>query len=254
MGLIKIASDGTLDTTFDTDGRLSIDSGTSWLHTNVTGISILEDSGEVWLSGINGFDEENDNRYASFKYRMDDGTPTTGYTTLAKDSGSGSYLTPGRSIVTRDGNLVLFASYKTSAVCSGTCELNASIASFNSNGNANEDFGASPDGIRNFDLQSGTTSANVFTSGVETFSGRILAVGDYNNYSDWLISCHDANGAQSNACSRSGSVNHRNFHLGGTEEGISSVAMDSRGRFVVGGYTDLTGGNGIDFAIRRMWP
>lgn len=133
------------------------------------------------------------------------------------------------------------------AIVVGDTQSNLIVARYNDDGSLDTTFGT--DGIVSIDFGSIDRAAGVAVDSV----GRILVAGNAVQSGtgfDFAVARLTASGALDTTFAGNGKQTVD--FSGSSSDLLSSLAVDSVDRVLLGGYTDLGGGNGLDFAVARL--
>jgi len=234
--IARFNSNGTLDTTFGTSGKVIQDFGSS----DDYGYSLaIQPDGKILLGGScksRGFGSDRDFCIARFN---SNGTLDTSFGSSGKViQPIGSYDDFGRSLAIQSDGKILLGGY-----CKNGSNLDFCIARFNSNGTLDTSFGNSGKVIQPIG------SSNDFGSSLAIQpNGKILLGGDcYNgsNY-DFCIARFNSNGTLDTSFGTDGKVIQP---IGSAEDYGYSLAIQPDGKILHGGY--CFNGN-YDFCIARF--
>ncbi len=234
FALARYNSDGSLDNTFDTDGKVTTDFGTS----TDRGYSVaIQSDGKIVVVGERYV--PNYNNFALARYNSDgslDNTFDTDGKVTTDVSGSGVEDLAYSVALQSDGNIVV-AGYSYSGG-----GWNSALVRYNTNGSLDNTFGTG--GI--------VTTYNggyhyIGNSVTIQGDGKIILAGvnGYSNYDFGLIR-YNSNGSLDNSFGTGGIVG---TPIGSTSDIGYAVALQSDGNIVEAGYTDNGGTN--DFAVVR---
>jgi serralysin len=236
FALGRYNSDGSLDVSFDSDGKVTTDFGTSSGINSVT----LQDNGKILVAGTS--DTNANTRFAIARYNPD-GTLDASFTDDGKLTTDidGSY-TSGNSVVLQTDGKMLVA---------GDTVINKSyydfaLARYNSDGTLDTSFAG--DGMLTTDFGSGKGESG--HSVVIQADGRIVVAGDaYNGIdSDFALARYNTDGTMDTSFDGDGKVT---TDFGSSEFGYS-VAIQSDGKILVAGYVfDSSSTSATNFALAR---
>lgn len=230
FAVARFNSDGSLDTTFDTDGRVTTAVGTG--HDEAFALQIQTD-GKIVTAGYS-FAANKDiavvryNANGSLDTTFDsDGKVTTAIGPAADDANSVAIQPDGKIIVGGSSN-------------TGT-KSNFAIVRYNSDGSLDTSF----DTDGKVTTAIGTSTDYISSIGLES-DGKIVAAGTTFVTSlsyDFALARYNANGSLDNTAFAENQQNL--FGTGGivktdlgTSDGAAAVAIQSNGRIVVGGRSD----------------
>ena len=237
FALTRYNANGTVDTTFGTGGKVTTDFGSP--HDGASSVAIQADGKIVAAGG-----SEDSNFIADFalaRYNSN-GTLDTSFGTGGKVvTGFGGVSASAYSIaIQRDGKIVL------AGVVNANGGEDFALARYNSNGTLDATFGSGGKLITEFGTaQQGFSFAYAYSLAVQA-DGKIVAVGNgyINPGYDILMARYNTNGTLDATFGTGGKVT---TNLS-TNDGVSSVALQSDGKMVVAGWTV---GKAFDFALLR---
>ena len=232
FALARYNSDGTLDTSFDTDGKVTTDFGG---HDSGRSVTVQSD-GKILVAGYS-YNGNNDD-FALVRYNSDgsldtsfdtDGKVTTDFTSSYDSGNSVTVQSDGKILVAGDtytGDIHVFA-----------------VARYNSDGSLDTSFDADGKVITGFgsDYDSGN-SVTVQSD------GKILVAGysDNGNNDDFTLVRYNSDGSLDTSFDADGKVT---TDFGSDNDSGNSVTVQSDGKILVAGYSD--NGNNGDFALVR---
>lgn len=234
FAIVRYNSDGSLDTTFDGDGKVTTPIGSSF--DGAYSVAIQPD-GKIVAAGYtdNAFDTD----FAIARYNSD-GSPDTTF------DGDGKVVTAfGTSF---DGAYAVAIQADGKIVAAGTsmngAEFDFALVRYNSNGSLDTSF-------------SGDGKVTTDVLGFDDFAlsiavqpdGKILTAGYSDNGSDQDFSAvrYNANGSLDSSFDADGKVTTQ---VGSSQDQANAVAIQPDARIVAAGYS-LTGSN-ADFAVVRF--
>lgn len=236
IAVARYNSNGGLDNTFDSDGRVLTDIlGVS----NDTGHAIARQSdGKILVAGSTNGRGTRD--FALARYNVD-GTPDVTFGT------GGLVITDinlrddtARAISIQTGGKILVAG---SSGLSGIQDV--AIARYNTNGTLDTSFGSG--GIVTTDIAAGDDQANAVTAQSD---GKVVIAGfaTVGTNEDFLVARYTTTGALDSTGFGVGGVVTTDFPAGGSDR-ARSVLIQTDGKIVVAGSAD--NGNDLDFALAR---
>ena len=235
LALARYNSDGSLDTSFDGDGKLTTKFGSS-----VTGNErvVLQPDGKILVGGTNSAD------FALARYNIDgsldatfdsDGKVTTNF-------GSGSYVAGGAIALQKDGKILRGGGYSANFGPS----TDFALARYNADGSLDTSFDG--DGKLTTNFGSATASANSATiqaDGKILLAGYIGTAGGVSQ--DFALARYNIDGSLDATFDSDGKVT---TNFGASSTG-NSVIVQSDGKILVGGSIATGGSDGGDFALAR---
>ncbi|MFN6564474.1 MAG: putative Ig domain-containing protein [Nostoc sp. ChiSLP01] len=233
FAIARYNSDGTLDTTFNTTGKVTTDFNAS----KEGGNSItVQDDGKILVAGYsnNGTDDD----FAIVRYNSDGSLDTTFNTTGIVTTDFNGSNEAGNSIAVQSDGKILVAGYSNN----GTDD-DFAIARYNSDGSFDTTFNSTGKVTTDFN----TSDEGGYSITVQD-DGKILVVGSSNNGTndDFAIARYNSNGTLDTTFNTTGKVT---TDFNGNDEAGNSVAVQDDGKVLVAGYSN--NGTNDDFAIAR---
>jgi uncharacterized delta-60 repeat protein len=210
FAIVRYNSNGSLDTTFSGDGKLSTDLGS---YDSIYSIALQSD-GKIVATGVS-----NDN-FAIARYDTNGTLDTTfsGDGKLTTDMGSSDGI---QSIALQSDGKIVAAGYSGNDFAIARYDTNGTLdASFDTDGKVTTNLG-SIESINSIAIQS---------------DGKIVAAG-YSG-SDFAIARYDTNGTLDASFDTAGIVI---TDIASSDDGFNSVLLQSDGKIVAAGYTDNAG-------------
>ncbi|MEZ6119717.1 MAG: FG-GAP-like repeat-containing protein [Pirellulaceae bacterium] len=227
--LVRLNTDGTLDTSFDGDGKLTTDIGGGYEQAYSL---VVQDDGKILMAGSS---RDGDHDFALVRYNSD-GSLDTGF-----GGGDGKVTTPigaGDDIayamaLQDDGDIVL----------TGTNGSNLVVVRYDSVGVLDATFGTG--GIVTTDIGSGADQGN---SVVIQGDGSIVVAGftDNGGSLDFFVARYDTNGALDGTFGTGGIVTTA---IGSGADRINDMVLQADGKIVVTGSTH--NGSNQDVVVAR---
>jgi uncharacterized delta-60 repeat protein len=232
--LLRYNTDGSLDTSFDGDGIVTTDIGTS--NDRAEALAIQSD-GKIVVAGRTQTGLTNDSDFALVRYNTDGSLDTSFDTDGIVTTAIGSSDDSAYSLaIQTDGKIV--------AAGTSRNDSNADFALVRYNANGSLDTSFDGDGIVTTAIGSAYYSANAMRIQGD---GKIVVTGiTYNgtNY-DFALVRYNTNGSLDTSFDGDGIVTTA---IGSGEDIANALAIQSDGKIVVAGYTS---GAGRDFALVR---
>lgn len=234
IAVVRFDSNGAPDTTFDSDGvgifgHVLYDSGTA--------VAIQVDGKLV----VGGGDPDFEVLRLGATGSVDNSFDTDGFAT----TGVGRSYDEGRAVAVQDDGKVVVAG----CIANSTCDL--AVFRYNTDGSLDTTFDG--DGIARTNTL-GEYSENVALAVAIDSDGKIVAGGTSYSYVDsanWDLSLvrYNTNGSLDSSFGTGGIVTAA---LGGpgSADQIRAIAIDSNGKIVVAGYSEMLDGNG-DILVAR---
>jgi uncharacterized delta-60 repeat protein len=228
IALIRLTATGALDTTFDTDGKVTTPFGTG--SDFAIGYAVeIDSSGKIVVGGYTHIAADGHYEFAVARYNSDGSLDTTfssdGKATLY-DSSTPLDDVAFAMALQDDGKIVV----------GGQSNGNFALGCFNSDGTIYTTFGTSSNGIATKDLGS-TERINAL---ITQSDGSIVAGGITG--SDFAIIKYDEDGKLVTAFGTGG---YTTTNLGGSDAAYA-LARQADGKFIAAGIA-----NGIDFGVVR---
>jgi uncharacterized delta-60 repeat protein len=233
FALVRYNSDGSLDTSFDTDGKVTTAIGSA----NNSSFSVaIQSDGKIVAGGFanNGFNDD----FALTRYNSDGSLDTSFDTDGKVTTQIGSYSEVIRSLaIQSDGKIVAVGySYNGS-------NYDFAIARYNSNGSLDNSFNTTG----KVTTAIGTGDEYAMSSAIQS-DGKIVAVGYSHNGSDndFALVRYNSDGSLDSSFNTSGKVT---TSIGPASNSAFSVAVLNDGKIVVAGFA--SNGSNDDFALAR---
>jgi uncharacterized delta-60 repeat protein len=223
-GIARFNADGSLDTTFDTDGRQTVD----FAATNDVATSVaLQPDGRILVAGYSVIG----GAYGFSMARLNaDGSLDTTF-------GTGGLVTTDVNPMTFDycQRILVLAGGK--ILAAGSSNSDFALVRYTANGALDPTFGTG--GIVTTDIDG---TADTAYDLAELSDGKILAAGS--TTSDFAMACYQPNGALDPTFGTGGKVV---TDLSGSNDQCRALAVRSNGKILLAG----TAGNSTEFAVAR---
>jgi uncharacterized delta-60 repeat protein len=239
FALVRYNTDGSLDTTFGTNGIVSTPIGSSNDYASSLGI---QSDGRIVAAGYSYNGSNND--FALVRYNVN-GTLDTGFgsggiviTSIGSSNDAAHAL-----VIQSDGKIVAAGS----SFNNNTSKYDFALVRYNSNGTLDTGFGAS--GIVTTSVGSGWDVANAL--GIQP-DGKIVAAGSsgIDILPKFAVVRYNANGTLDTGFGIGGIVTEP---VGSSDDyAIALGIQSSDGKIVAAGYS--YNGSNYDFALVRFWP
>ncbi|WP_228012927.1 putative Ig domain-containing protein [Nostoc edaphicum] len=203
FAVVRYNSNGSLDTSFGTAGKVINNLGSSDIAYSVA----LQDDGKILLAGVSN------SNFAVLRYNSN-GSLDTSFGTAGKVITNLGSTDIARSIALQDDSKILVA---------GVSNNNFAVVRYNSNGSLDTSFGTAGTVINNL----GSTDI-AYSVSVQD-DGKILLVGVSNN--NFAVVRYDSNGSLDTSFGTAGKVI---TNLGGTDIAYS-VSVQANGKIIVAG-------------------
>jgi uncharacterized delta-60 repeat protein len=234
FALVRYNLDGSLDTSFDGDGKLTTAVGAG--NDNASSL-IQQTDGKLVAAGASYNGSNND--FALVRYNSDGSLDTT-------FSGDGKLTTA----VGASNNYALSVTQQADGKLVATARINSfnnyfNLLRYNADGSLDTSF----DGDGKLTTMIGTVS-DYASSVIQQTDGKLVAAGSSyngNNY-DFALVRYNANGSLDTTFSGDGKLT---TPVGGSTDEAYSVIQQADGKLVVAGYSWNTNGAGNDFALVR---
>ena len=227
FAVVRYNADGSLDTSFDNDGKVTTDIGTS---TEDSGSAVaIQSDGKIIVAGTSGSSTD----FAAVRYNTD-GSLDTSFDTDGKvttDIGTSTTDTAKALVIQSDGKIVAV----------GTSSNDFAVVRYTTTGTLDTTFDT--DGKVTTDI--GTSTTDTGSSAVIQSDGKIVVVGD--NYSDFVIVRYTTTGALDTTFDTDGKVT---TDIGtSTYDAGTAVAIQGDSKIVVAGRSGA--GGPPSFAVAR---
>ncbi|PLS76279.1 MAG: hypothetical protein CYG61_02995, partial [Actinobacteria bacterium] len=231
FAVVRYNPDGSLDTSFDTDGKVTTDIGGATVD-DATGVALQPD-GRIVVAGTS------DEDFAVARYNAD-GSLDNSFDTdgkLTTDIGTGTVDSAFRLVLQPDGRIVVAGLSVVVGTSLEDLALDFAVVRYNANGSLDTSFGG--DGKVTTDIGTGTTDE---ATGVALQpDGRIVVAGRSND--DFALVRYNADGSLDTSFDTDGKAT---TDIGtATGDGANAVAVSGDGRIVAGGVSNA------DFALAR---
>lgn len=230
FALVRYTTAGALDTTFDTDGKVSTDLGDT---DSISGL-VVQSTGEIVAVGNSNGD------FGLVRYTSAGALDTTFDTDgkVTTDIGTSSADTAYSVALQSDGKILV----------AGSSAGNFALARYNADGSLDTTFDT--DGVVTTDI--GTSSTDAAYKVLVQTDGKILVGGSSNN--DFALVRYTTAGALDTTFSTDGKLT-LDFAVSPatTEDYAYNMALQSDGKIILTGTSaSSTGTNGVDVAIARF--
>ncbi|MEX2140632.1 MAG: hypothetical protein WD894_15320, partial [Pirellulales bacterium] len=242
-------ADGSPDLSFDGDGWLTTDfgQGTGWAQDFATSVTV-QANGKILVAGYSHQGTTGED-FALARYNTDgrrdttfgvDGKVTTDFASTSDRAFAIAVQLDGGI----DGDIIVAGYRNDQGSITG---YDFAVARYSSSGTLDLNFGADGNGKRttNFD-----SSENYATSVALQGDGKIVVAGyslQGSRSYDFALARYNSDGSDDTTFGIGGKVT---TDFAGSYEAGTSVALQSNGKIVVGGYS-FQGSNGVDFALAR---
>ena len=227
--MVRYNSDGSLDTTFDSDGIVK--TAVSLSDDDQARAVIIESSGKIVVSGSSGTVNPN---FALVRYNVDGSLDTTFDTDGKVTTDFGGSTDAGNSLVRESSGKYVVAGFSDSG---GTNDF--AVARYNSNGSLDTTF----DTDGKVTIAIGSDSDIARDLAIDS-TGKIVIAGNSSNgtYYDFSLTRLNSDGSLDSSFGTSGKVI---TVIGPNEHQVNAIAIESNGKILVAGAY-----NG-DFAVVR---
>jgi uncharacterized delta-60 repeat protein len=233
FALARYNVDGTLDTSFNGNGKVTTPVGT--VSSQALAVAVQPD-GRIVAAGISSSAEYSSD-FAVVRYTADGMLDTT-------FNGTGIVITPGGAAAAialqSDGKIVLAGS------APNDTDEDFALVRYNSDGSLDTSFNGTGRVLTPFALLHDYAAAVAMQP-----DGRIVAAGitAYNWLSaQFALARYNTDGSLDTSFNGTGTVMTA---VGATNDGANSVAIGPDGKIVAGGFTTTNPGNDADFAVVR---
>lgn len=239
FAVVRYNTDGSLDTSFDSNGIVTTSVGSADGQAHSVGI---QGDGKIVVAGT--ADNGSNDDFAVVRYNSD-GSLDTSF------SGDGKVMTPigssnddGRSrtlAIQSDGKIIVTGFSKNSSNSS-----DVAVVRYDTDGSLDTSFDS--DGIVTTDVENG---ADYGRSVAIQPDGKIVVAGvssDTSYCDDFIVLRYNTDGSPDTTFNSNGIVK---TDLGGEFDGANSLAIQSNGKIVATGEVDNVSGTEMDFALVR---
>lgn len=240
FALVRLKTDGTLDTTFGTGGKVQTDvGGDDWIFALA-----LQPDGKILAAGITGSPGSHD--FALVRYNAN-GSLDTAFGTggKVKTDFSGREDRPAAVAVQKDGKILVAGASSLTAAANSPQQ--AALARYTAAGKLDTTFGTGGKLLLALGGRSAATTLKVLSTGKILVGGGLLqAAGGYN----FLLVRLNANGSLDTTFGTNGKAT---TDFGGKTDGVHGMAVLTNGQIVAGGEANATSfgsGDGA-FALAR---
>jgi uncharacterized delta-60 repeat protein len=170
MAVARINTNGSLDTTFDGDGRLSLRFVDGVFFDSATGLAIQSD-GKILIGGSGQLSAANAIDFGFIRLNTNGSYDTTFDTDGKQTANFDGNDIPNAMVVQTDGKIVLAGT----SIPIGSTDSDPLLVRVNSNGSLDTTFDG--DGMKRYPFDLGGSNADTFKGVALDTSGRIVAVG-----------------------------------------------------------------------------
>jgi len=232
FAVVRYSTDGSLDTTFGTAGKVitAIGSGT-----DVANYVVVQSDGKIVAAGYSHNGSNVD--FAVVRYNTDGSLDTSFGTGGKVTTAVGSSNDTGRSVVMQsDGKIIVVGSSE------NLTDTDFAVVRYNTNGSLDTTF--SGDGKVTTAIGSGNDGAN---SVVLQSDGKIVVAGvSFETFEVFAVVRYTSTGSEDATFSGDGKVTTA---VGSSQDQARSVVLQSDGKIVAAGFSD--NGSNYDFAVVR---
>lgn len=225
FAVARVKSNGTLDTTFSGDGKLTTDFGGTDYAYDV----VLQSNGKIIVSGKTCKNYKCDLALARYNPNGSLDTTFSEDGKVTKDFGGGDNGSQGGIVIQPDGKIVVAGHMHNGS------DMDFAVYRFNSNGTLDTTFHS--DGMVSTGFGSGRSD---YSTDLKIQTGGKIVVAGYayggDNKCNFAIARFNPNGSLDTTFSGDGKVT---TDFGGEDTGMS-VAVQSNGKIVVAGYSDIS--------------
>jgi uncharacterized delta-60 repeat protein len=242
FALIRYNSDGSLDTSFGTGGKVTTPIGSGYDQAYSIAIDA---NGRIVAAGYSDQGGSPYYDFALIRYNSDGSLDTTFGTGGIVTTPIGSGYDVARTItIDANGKIII-----TGETYNGS-NHDFALARYNSDGSLDTDFGTGGKVITAI----GSGDDKAYSVGIDA-NGRIIVAGSSSNGSnhDFALARYNTNGSLDTDFGTSGKVITA---IGSVDDRAYSMAIDANGRIVLAGYSNSHVDNNSNpyFALARYWP
>ncbi len=241
MAIARYLANGSLDTSFDTDGLKTIDfAGQDDLANSVA----IQSNGKIVVAGSSALANNGPSRFAIVRLNSD-GSFDTSFDSDGKAISSSTSIDEAAHslVIDSNGRLILGGYRYISPRANGTSGYDFTLMRFKANGNIDTAFGTSGTTSTYF----GTTIANTIINSISLQSdGKIIAVGEAQKPSDidLAVARYNTDGSLDNTFGTSGSTT---LDIAvDSFQALNNLAIQTDDKIIVGGFLNS------DFALARL--
>jgi uncharacterized delta-60 repeat protein len=233
FAVVRYNTNGSLDTTFDTDGKVTTAIGSG---TDIAYSVVLQSDGKIVVAGYS-YNGTNDD-FAVVRYNTDGSLDTTFDTDGIVTTAIGSNIDRANSVVVQSDGKIVAAGYSYNG-----SNFDFAVVRYNTNGSLDTTFDT--DGKVTTAIGSGTDAAY---SVVLQSDGKIVVAGNsrIGSNDDFAVVRYNTNGSLDTTFDTDGKVTTA---IGSGTDEARSVVVQSDGKIVAAGYSD--NGPNFDFAVVR---
>lgn len=241
-GVVRLNPDGSLDPTFDGDGKLTLDIGSA-----ARAIAIQPD-GKIVLAGVSGGRDSEAGNFTLARLNPNGSLDTTfdsdGVATVAFGAPGQTQNSAAYAMTLQPDGKIVVAGY----VVIGSGNTDFGFARLNPDGSLDTTFGINNNGKQVIPFDLGSDLVDKATGVVVQPDGRIVGVGSAGVEKNFAAVRLTTNGLPDGAFGTNG----KSVVYFAGPSAATGVALQSDGRLVLGGYAALTFAN--DFAAVRLNP
>jgi uncharacterized delta-60 repeat protein len=233
FAVVRYNTNGSLDTTFDTDGKVTTAIGSG---TDIAYSVVLQSDGKIVVAGYS-YNGTNDD-FAVVRYNTDGSLDTTFDTDGIVTTAIGSNIDRANSVVVQSDGKIVAAGYSYNG-----SNFDFAVVRYNTDGSLDTTFDT--DGKVTTAIGSGTDAAY---SVVLQSDGKIVVAGHsrIGSNDDFVVVRYNTDGSLDTTFDTDGKVTTA---IGSGTDEARSVVVQSDGKIVAAGYSRI--GSNFDFAVVR---
>jgi len=240
FAVVRYNSNGAIDTGFGNSGivKTEIPSSSNAYASSVA----IDNSGKIIVAGsahVSGKNVFVLARYNSSNGTLDNGFDSDGIVTTEFGSNS---ATASALALQSDGKIVVAG---TTINSSSPGALNYALARYNTNGSLDNSFGST--GKVETYINNDQQYTNIYAMKIQS-NGKIVVAGNKDKHC--AFARYNADGTVDTTFGSNGFV----FKTIGNESVINSLALQSDGKIVAGGYMEDSDSSTSNFLLMRLWP